>query len=79
MSHHLAVDIGGTFTDFVLTDTASGEVRIEKAPSRPDQLERHFFEVVDAADLGAIRRAMVDVAEHADQDPRPAVEPAAAG
>ena len=30
-------------------------------------------------DLGAIRRAMVDVAEHAEQDPRPTVEPAAAG
>jgi N-methylhydantoinase A len=43
----LGVDIGGTFTDFVLVDPSSGSVRIEKVPSRQDELERYFFEGVD--------------------------------
>jgi N-methylhydantoinase A len=47
LTHHLAVDIGGTFTDFVITDGETGEVRIEKAPSRPDRLEHHFFEGIE--------------------------------
>jgi DNA-binding MarR family transcriptional regulator len=42
-------------------------------------IERHFFDVVDTADLGAIRRAMVAVAEDAETASRPAVEPAQAG
>ena len=32
-SVRLAVDVGGTFTDFVLLDDDTGEVRIEKVPS----------------------------------------------
>ena len=42
-------------------------------------IERHFFDVVDEADLGALRRAMVTVAEHAETANRPAAEPAQAG
>jgi DNA-binding MarR family transcriptional regulator len=62
----------------VLTD--KGLERLRRASrTHLRGIERHFFEVVDPADLGAIRRAMVDVAEHAEQDPRPTVEPAAAG
>lgn len=62
----------------VLTD--KGLERLRRASrTHLRGIERHFFEVVDPADLGAIRRAMVDVAEHAEQDPRPSVEPAAAG
>ena len=36
----LGIDIGGTFTDFVLIDDASGEVHVEKClttPARPDE------------------------------------------
>ena len=36
----LGIDIGGTFTDFVLIDDASGEVQVEKClttPPRPDE------------------------------------------
>jgi N-methylhydantoinase A len=36
----LGIDIGGTFTDFVLIDDASGEVQVEKClttPAQPDQ------------------------------------------
>ena len=62
----------------VLTD--KGLERLRRASrTHLRGIEHHFFEVVDPADLGAIRRAMVDVAEHAGQDPRPTVEPAAAG
>jgi DNA-binding MarR family transcriptional regulator len=42
-------------------------------------IERHFFHVVDEADLPAVRRAMVTVAEHAESASRPAAEPAQAG
>ena len=31
----LASDVGGTFTDLVLLDTASGSVTIEKVPTTP--------------------------------------------
>jgi DNA-binding MarR family transcriptional regulator len=62
----------------VLTD--KGLERLRRASrTHLRGIERHFFDVVDPADLGAIRRAMVDVAEHAEQDPRPTTEPAAAG
>ena len=36
----LGIDIGGTFTDFVLIDDASGDVRVEKrltTPAKPDE------------------------------------------
>ena len=41
-SYRVAVDVGGTFMDFVLLDEATGEVRIEKVPSLPDQLHTQF-------------------------------------
>jgi DNA-binding MarR family transcriptional regulator len=41
-------------------------------------IEQHFFHVVDDADLPAIRRAMVTVAEHAETANRPVAEPAQA-
>jgi N-methylhydantoinase A/oxoprolinase/acetone carboxylase beta subunit len=36
----LGVDIGGTFTDFMLYDTESGEVHVHKVPSTPAKPER---------------------------------------
>ena len=33
--HRLGSDIGGTFTDFVLLDTDSGQLRIEKCLTTP--------------------------------------------
>src|SRR5919206_2922625 len=36
----VGVDIGGTFTDFMLYDTASGSVHVHKVPSTPDEPER---------------------------------------
>ena len=36
----VGVDIGGTFTDFMLYDTASGSVHVHKVPSTPAEPER---------------------------------------
>ncbi len=38
----LAVDVGGTFTDVVLLNLASGEFRLHKTPSTPDDPSRGF-------------------------------------
>jgi N-methylhydantoinase A len=38
--HVVGVDIGGTFTDFMLYDTDSGAVHVHKVPSTPDEPER---------------------------------------
>ena len=46
----LAIDVGGTFVDFVALDEASGQVRIEKSPSS-GSLEGRFFEGIEALDL----------------------------
>ena len=36
----IGVDIGGTFTDLILYDTASGSVHVHKVPSTPGEPER---------------------------------------
>ena len=46
----LAIDVGGTFVDFVALDEATGEVTIEKAPSS-GQLEKRFFQGIDSLEL----------------------------
>ena len=35
MSHTIGIDVGGTFTDFVLTEAGGGELRVHKSPSTP--------------------------------------------
>ena len=45
----LAVDIGGTFTDVVVLDTPSGEVRMAKVPTRPDAPAAGVLEAVEKA------------------------------
>lgn len=40
----IGVDIGGTFTDFILYETESGEVRVHKVPSTPAEPERALIE-----------------------------------
>ncbi len=39
----VAVDVGGTFMDFVLLDETTGEVRIEKEASIPEELANQFL------------------------------------
>ena len=42
-THRLGVDIGGTFTDAILIDESTGDVRISKVPSTPEDPSRGFL------------------------------------
>ena len=44
--HHLAVDIGGTFTDLVGIDGATGRLVLAKVPTTPDRLEDGVIDAV---------------------------------
>src|SRR5262245_59249268 len=51
--YRLTVDTGGTFCDFVLLDEATGQYRILKVPSTPDEPARAILAGVDQlADQG---------------------------
>ena len=55
----LAIDIGGTFADFVLLDEESGSVTLEKEPSPKERLTDHIFKgigrlSVDLTDLDMV-------------------------
>lgn len=45
--YRVAADIGGTFTDFVIEDQKSGEVRIGKVPTTPDNPARGILNGVN--------------------------------
>jgi N-methylhydantoinase A/oxoprolinase/acetone carboxylase beta subunit len=45
--HVVGVDIGGTFTDFMLYDTESGAVHVHKVASTPEQPERAMVSGLD--------------------------------
>ena len=36
--YRIAIDVGGTFVDFVLLDESSGEITLEKQPSTPERI-----------------------------------------
>ena len=40
--HRCAVDVGGTFIDFVLLDEETGELVVEKQPARRETLVDEF-------------------------------------
>jgi N-methylhydantoinase A len=46
--YRVAVDVGGTFMDFVLMDEKTGEIRIEKVPSISSDLPGQFMKGLDA-------------------------------
>jgi N-methylhydantoinase A len=46
MGSRVGVDVGGTFTDLVFYDDASGEVRIGKVPSTPESPDRAVVNAV---------------------------------
>ena len=48
MSNRIGVDVGGTFTDLILVDEESGEVRVGKELSTPEAPERAVLTIVDA-------------------------------
>ncbi|MEX2648816.1 MAG: hydantoinase/oxoprolinase N-terminal domain-containing protein, partial [Alphaproteobacteria bacterium] len=53
---YLSADVGGTFTDLVLIDGATGTVRLDKVPSTPGSAEavgRGIARLTAAAGLGA--------------------------
>jgi len=58
----LAFDIGGTFTDFALTDPITGATRIWKVPTTPDAPARAVLESLTEAGLDA---AAIDAVLHA--------------
>lgn len=47
------VDVGGTFTDVIVVDTESRDVRIHKVPSTPDDLSEGLIEGLRSMDSGA--------------------------
>jgi len=49
--YRVAVDVGGTFIDFVLLDEQTGAIRIEKAPSTPSELARQFIKGISRLDV----------------------------
>jgi len=56
----LSVDVGGTFTDFVLLDEDTGQVSYEKVPSLHAQLEGSFLQGIERLD--ADLREMIAIA-----------------
>ena len=47
MPYSLAADIGGTFTDFVLVEHASGDLVLSKVPSTPDDPSEAILKGID--------------------------------
>ena len=47
MSYRIGVDTGGTFTDVVVYDEETGEVRITKTPSTPPEFDRGVLNGID--------------------------------
>ncbi len=49
--YRVAVDVGGTFMDFVLMDEETGSIRVEKVPSYAEQLPDQFLKGLNAFDV----------------------------
>ena len=47
MTYRIATDVGGTFTDAVLLDEETGEVRFEKVPTTPRDFAKGTIDAVD--------------------------------
>ncbi len=61
MSRIAGIDVGGTFTDLILVDDASGEVRMAKVPTT---LENQAFGVIAALDAAGADPARLDAIVH---------------
>jgi N-methylhydantoinase A len=59
-SYRLGIDVGGTFTDGVLIDEASGAITVDKVPTTPAHISEGFIALVErlaersAVDLGEL-------------------------
>lgn len=51
MGYHIAVDIGGTFTDLVALDDVSGEIRVSKSSSEPQDPISAVLRVIGKTDI----------------------------
>ena len=49
MAIRVGIDVGGTFTDLILHDEVSGEIRVEKVPSVPGRPEQGCLDALEAA------------------------------
>ena len=61
MSRIAGIDVGGTFTDLVVVDDATGEVRIAKVPTT---VHNQAFGVLAAIDAAGIEPASLDAIVH---------------
>jgi N-methylhydantoinase A len=55
----LGIDVGGTFTDVIALDRATGEVRAAKAPTRPDRLVEGIADGLRAAEVDLARASLI--------------------
>jgi N-methylhydantoinase A/oxoprolinase/acetone carboxylase beta subunit/N-methylhydantoinase B/oxoprolinase/acetone carboxylase alpha subunit/prolyl-tRNA editing enzyme YbaK/EbsC (Cys-tRNA(Pro) deacylase) len=51
VAHHAGIDTGGTFTDLVVLDDATGRVTVAKQPSTPSAPARAVFDCLAAAGI----------------------------
>jgi len=61
MSRIAGIDVGGTFTDLIVVDDATGEVRIAKVPTTVDN---QAFGVLAALDAAKVEPASLDAIVH---------------
>ena len=61
MSRIAGIDVGGTFTDLIVVDDESGEVRIAKVPTT---VENQAFGVLAALDAAGVDPASLDAIVH---------------
>lgn len=55
----IAIDIGGTFTDFIILDQATGRISLEKTPTTPRDLWQGIRAGLDQAGLDLAHAAMI--------------------
>lgn len=57
--YRLGIDIGGTFTDFVVVDEVSGRIAFEKAPSTPSDLWKGIEDGLGKLDIGVENMGLI--------------------
>ena len=61
MSRIAGIDVGGTFTDLIVVEPATGEVRIAKVPTT---VENQAFGVIAALDAAKVEPAALEAIVH---------------
>ncbi len=59
MSWIAGIDVGGTFTDLIALDSASGEVRLAKVPTTPENQAYGVLAAIDEAKLALDQLALI--------------------